>query len=109
MCDTLLLRRWSTSSFLSDDVPTMTEFRFAELKGLGVGTVRVDVSEVEAEALGARLGTLLPLKCRDPREPFRSGGGGEVDGGREASSLDEFVVYADCIGGATPSDAECLR
>lgn len=30
-CETLLLRRWVMSSFLSDEVPTIAELRWAEL------------------------------------------------------------------------------
>ena len=30
-CETLLLRRWVMSSLLSEEVPTMTELRWAEL------------------------------------------------------------------------------
>jgi hypothetical protein len=70
-------------------VPTMTEFRCAELYGLGVGR------EVVGECGITAAGTLLPLLCNRTRgEPFGAGGGDEgvVVGSRCVSLVGEVVL-----------------
>jgi hypothetical protein len=91
------------SSFLSADVPTITELRFAELKGEGGGRAE----RGDCDPVGEMDGTLTPRMCRDPTpEPLR---GGVEGSGLDRSELEAFVVYAESIGDAPPVDDECLR
>jgi hypothetical protein len=100
-CETLLLRRWPISSFFSDDVPTMSELRFAELYGDGVGAGREEEGEDLPDALGGMFGMLKPLIC--PRELSRESLGdalrGGVEGsGRDRSGFEAFAAYAESMG-----------